>query len=160
MIKNVNIISFPYVCVKKWLHYKCMINTENNTCIHYKKYTNTYSMLFTIIFSSSGQDNPHSQHIYSIQLLMWNLFFGNFYKWACSFTYMSLFKDFKKYEIFGTEQTITTSSHWYASNIKLFSKLKKGLYLYKQNSISGMFVFTNLLSSNIKQKITKHLQGR
>lgn len=31
--------------------------------------------------------------------------------------------------------------------IKLFSNLKKGLYLYKQNSISGMFVFTNLLSS-------------
>lgn len=44
--------------------------------------------------------------------------------------------------------------------IKLFSNLKKGLYFYKQNSISGMFVFTNLLSSNIKQKITKHLQGR
>lgn len=32
--------------------------------------------------------------------------------------------------------------------IKLFSKLKKDLYLYKQNSISGMFVFTNLLSPN------------
>lgn len=31
--------------------------------------------------------------------------------------------------------------------IKLFSNLKKGLYFYKQNSISGMFVFTNLLSS-------------
>lgn len=44
--------------------------------------------------------------------------------------------------------------------IKLFSNLKKGLYLYKQNSISGMFVFTNLLSSNIKQKMTKHLQKR
>lgn len=42
--------------------------------------------------------------------------------------------------------------------IKLFSNLKKGLYLYEQNSISGMFVFTNLLSSNIKQNITKHLQ--
>lgn len=44
--------------------------------------------------------------------------------------------------------------------IKLFSKLKKDLHLYKQNSISGMFVFTNLLSLNIKQKITKHLQGQ
>lgn len=44
--------------------------------------------------------------------------------------------------------------------IKLFSNLKKGLYLYKQNSISGMFVFTNLLSLNIKQNITKHLQKR
>lgn len=144
-----------------------MINTENITCIHYKKYTNTYSMLFTIIFSSYGQDNPHSQQIYSIQLLTWNLFFGNFYKWACSFTYMSLFKDLKKYEIFGTKQTITTSSHWYASdNYQIvfksqnFKFQKKGLYLYKQNSISGMFVFTNLLSSNIKQKMTKHLQKR
>lgn len=160
MIKNVNIISFPYVCVKKWLHYKCMINTENITCIHYKKYTNTYSMLFTIIFSSYGQDNPHSQHHYSIQLLMWNLFLGNFHKWACSFTYMSLFKDFKKYEIFGTKkplsQPVQTDMHLII--IKLFSNLKKGLYLYEQNSISGMFVFTNLLSSNIKQNITKHLQ--
>lgn len=44
--------------------------------------------------------------------------------------------------------------------IKLFSNLKKGLYLYEQNSISGMFVFTNLLSLNIKQKMTKHLQKR
>lgn len=144
-----------------------MINTENITCIHYKKYTNTYSMLFTIIFSSSGQDNPHSQQIYSIQLLTWNLFFGKFYKWACSFTYMSLFKDLKKYEIFGTKQTITTSLHWYASdNYQIvfksqnFKFQKKGLYLYKQNSISGMFVFTNLLSLNIKQKMTKHLQKR
>lgn len=42
--------------------------------------------------------------------------------------------------------------------IKLFSNLKKGLYLYEQNSISGMFVFTNLLPLNIKQNITKHLQ--
>lgn len=72
---------------------------------------------------------------------------------------MSLFKDFKKYEIFGTKklsQPVHTDMHLII--IKLFSNLKKGLYLYEQNSISGMFVFTNLLSSNIKQNITKHLQ--
>lgn len=53
-----------------------MINTENITCIRYKKYTNTYSMLFTIMFSSNEQDNSHLQHFFSIQLLIWNLFFG------------------------------------------------------------------------------------
>lgn len=39
-----------------------MINTENITCIRYKKYTNAYSMLFTIMFSSNEQDNSHLQH--------------------------------------------------------------------------------------------------
>lgn len=42
--------------------------------------------------------------------------------------------------------------------IKLFSNLKKGLYLYKQTFISGMFVFTNLLSSN-KTKNYKTFTG-
>lgn len=61
---------------------------------------------------------------------------------------MSLFKDFKKYEIFGTKklsQPVHTDMHLILI-IKLFSNLKKGLNFYKQNSISGMFVFTNLLS--------------
>lgn len=131
MIKNVNIISFPYVCVKKWLHYKCMINTENITCIHYKKYTNTYSMLFTIIFSSSGQDNPHSQQIYSIQLLTWNLFFGNFFInelvhlhiWACSKTS----KNMKFLVQNKLSQPVHTDMHLVI--IKLFSNLKK-VYIY------------------------------
>lgn len=54
MIKNVNIILFFYVCVKKWLYYKCMINIENIICIYYKKYINIYLMLFIIIFSLFG----------------------------------------------------------------------------------------------------------
>lgn len=53
MIKNVNIILFFYVCVKKWLYYKC-INIENIICIYYKKYINIYLMLFIIIFSLFG----------------------------------------------------------------------------------------------------------